>query len=163
MDIISFIERGGVIVYILITMNIIGITLMLLKTFHLISFKKRITNTAKTISQSLHTKDSLSIETKASQSIQKLENGLGTIKIIASTAPLLGLLGTVLGIFLTFETMSQVGLNDPIEFSSGISIALITTVVGLVVSIPHHIFYNYYIGALDANEINLKNEILKSI
>jgi biopolymer transport protein ExbB len=163
MEIFDLIERGGIIVYILIVMNIIGITLMFVKFFSLVTFKKQLPKLAKTISQGLKTKEQLLIETKTHKEIANLEKGLGTIKIIASSAPLLGLLGTVFGIFLTFESISNNGLNDPLAFSSGISIALITTVVGLVVAIPHHIFYNYYIGALDNNEIDLKNEILKNI
>lgn len=163
MDFINFIDRGGIIVYILIFINIIGITIMLLKFFTLLNFKKQLSSIAHEIASNLTNKEQIDIETAASHTIKKLELGLGTIKIIASTAPLLGLLGTVFGILLTFDTISQVGMNDPLSFSSGISIALITTVVGLVVAIPHHIFYNYYIGALDSNEINLKNEILKNI
>jgi len=72
-------------------------------------------------------------------------------------------LGTVIGIFVSFDEISKVGLDDPTAFSGGISLALITTVVGLIVAIPHYIFYNYFIGTLDNNELHLKSEILKSL
>lgn len=163
MDITLFIQKGGPIVYILIAMNIIGIAIMLIKSLTLFRFKKELPVKAQTIVKNLTNKEQLRIETATQNEIKKLEAGLGTIKIIASTSPLLGLLGTVFGILMTFDTISKVGLDDPMNFSSGISIALITTVSGLIVAIPHHIFYNYYIGALDNNEINLKNEILKNI
>jgi biopolymer transport protein ExbB len=97
------------------------------------------------------------------QEIKKLEFGLSTIKIIATIAPLLGLLGTVLGIFSSFDMISKVGLDDPMNFSGGISLALITTIVGLIVSIPHYIFYNYFIGTLDNMEITLKSEVLSKL
>lgn len=160
MDIINFIERGGVVVYILLIMNIIGISIMLLRIFSLIQFKKNLSVLATQIITKLTNTSNLNVEIIVQEHIKRLEAGLGTIKMIASTAPLLGLLGTVFGIFLTFDTISKVGMNDPLSFSNGISIALITTVVGLVVAIPHHIFYNYYVDALDTNEIRLKNEIL---
>jgi biopolymer transport protein ExbB len=160
MDIISFIDRGGILVYILIGMNIIGFAIMILKFFSLLQFKKNIKQIAMELNKNIINKDQLHIESQVEEQVKKLESGLGTIKIIASTAPLLGLLGTVFGILLTFDTISKIGMNDPLSFSGGISIALITTVVGLVVAIPHHIYYNYYIGALDSLEIKLKNEIL---
>jgi len=75
----------------------------------------------------------------------------------------LGLLGTVLGIFISFDEISKVGLDDPMNFSGGISLALITTIVGLIVSIPHYIFYNYFIGTLDNMEITLKSEVLSQL
>ena len=81
--------------------------------------------------------------------VNGIESGLNTIKIIASLSPLIGLLGTVIGILNSFDSISHLGLGDPTVFSSGISIALITTVAGLIVAIPHYIGYNYFIGSLD--------------
>ena len=88
------------------------------------------------------------------------ERGLSTIKIIASIAPLLGLLGTVVGVLNAFDKISQKGLNDPSIFANGISVALITTVAGLVVAIPHYIGYNYLIAMLDRIEVRV-SDVLK--
>ena len=67
---------------------------------------------------------------------QKLQANLGAIAITASLSPLLGLLGTVSGMIETFNMMSLFGAGDPAVVSGGISKALITTELGLVVAIP---------------------------
>lgn len=97
------------------------------------------------------------------QYIGKVEKGLNTIKIIASISPLLGLLGTVLGVLIAFQVMSQKGLSDPSYFAQGISMALITTVGGLLVAIPHFIGHSYLMGMLDDIESGLEKSILGKI
>jgi len=68
--------------------------------------------------------------------IPALERGNGLIKLLAATSPLLGLLGTVTGMILTFQAISLYGTGDPKLMAGGISQALVTTVLGLVVAIP---------------------------
>ena len=68
--------------------------------------------------------------------IPKLENSLTLLKIIAAVAPLLGLLGTVTGMIITFQFITIFGAGDPKTMAGGISAALITTVLGLIVAIP---------------------------
>jgi biopolymer transport protein ExbB len=65
-----------------------------------------------------------------------LERGNGVIKLLAATSPLLGLLGTVTGMIITFQSISLFGTGDPKLMAGGISQALVTTVLGLVVAIP---------------------------
>jgi biopolymer transport protein ExbB len=65
-----------------------------------------------------------------------LERGNGVIKLLGATSPLLGLLGTVTGMILTFQAISLFGTGDPKLMAGGISQALVTTVLGLVVAIP---------------------------
>ena len=65
-----------------------------------------------------------------------LERGNGVIKLLAATSPLLGLLGTVTGMILTFQAISLFGTGDPKLMAGGISQALVTTVLGLTVAIP---------------------------
>ena len=167
MDILSFIDKGGVIVYILIALNILGFSIMILKLINIFQFKKTkqtdIDTIVKEVNSSTHTLGIEYLNSLVHSKIKKLESGINTIKIIATISPLLGLLGTVVGILFSFDTISKVGLEDPMLFSSGISIALITTVVGLIVSIPHFIFYNYYVSTLDNYELDLKDEVLKRI
>lgn len=79
--------------------------------------------------------------------IPKLESGLNLVKIVSSIAPLLGLLGTVIGMVITFQSITLFGAGDPQIMASGISIALMTTVIGLVVSIPLVILYAFAAGA----------------
>ena len=68
--------------------------------------------------------------------IPALERGNGLIKLLAAISPLLGLLGTVTGMILTFQAISLFGTGDPKLMAGGISQALVTTVLGLVVAIP---------------------------
>lgn len=160
MNIIDFLDKGGIIVYILIVLNIIGFGMILMALFNLYMFKKNATNTADEILIKVKNNHEDLLEMMVQSEIKKLEVGLNTVKIIATISPLLGLLGTVIGIFLSFDEISKVGLDNPTAFSSGISLALITTVVGLIVSIPHYIFYNYFMGVLDNQELSLKSQVL---
>lgn len=70
------------------------------------------------------------------QEMPKLDKGLGTLKLLAAVAPLLGLLGTVVGMINTFQTITLVGNADPKLMAGGISQALMTTVLGLLVAVP---------------------------
>lgn len=163
MDIIELLQKGGMIVYILIILNIIGFTIIFLKLYTLYKFKKNIHHNINYIIKKGIDKNDTFLDTLIQNEIKALESGLNTIKIIATISPLLGLLGTVVGIFSSFDTISKMGLADPMIFSGGISLALITTVVGLIVAIPHYIFYNYFIGSLDKQELILKQKVIENI
>ena len=166
MDLLVYIERGGIIVNILIFMNIVGFTIMLWKSFVFFMANKNIHVTSSEIINEMKLTQNYElaqIKSTIALKINTIESGLNTIKIIASLSPLIGLLGTVIGILNSFDSISHLGLGDPTIFSSGISIALITTVAGLVVAIPHYIGYNYFIGSLDKLEIKLEKLVLDKI
>jgi biopolymer transport protein ExbB len=80
------------------------------------------------------------LELKMSEAVMretpKLESGLTLLKIIAAVAPLMGLLGTVTGMIITFQAITIFGAGDPKAMAGGISSALVTTVLGLLVAIP---------------------------
>jgi biopolymer transport protein ExbB len=80
------------------------------------------------------------LELKLSEGILKetpnLESGLTLLKIISAVAPLMGLLGTVTGMIITFQAITIFGAGDPKAMAGGISGALVTTVLGLLVAIP---------------------------
>ncbi|NOZ62302.1 MAG: MotA/TolQ/ExbB proton channel family protein [Calditrichaeota bacterium] len=78
------------------------------------------------------------------QEVRSLQKGLVIIETIAGIAPLLGLLGTVLGMIKVFTVISEQGLGQTKALSGGISEALITTVAGLSIGIASLIFYNYF-------------------
>lgn len=131
--------------YILLTISIIGTIIIFWKMAAITLFKFR----AKKIDvNAVNDMPNL----RAAALVAPLERGLTTLKIISTISPLLGLLGTVLGIFMAFEGIMTHGLGDPTHFAKGISTALITTVGGLIVAIPAYIFYNYFIGELDHTE-----------
>lgn len=78
----------------------------------------------------------LRLEEKIQQELPRLQRGLGVLVVIATIAPLLGLLGTVTGMIATFQSITLFGTGDPKLMSGGISQALVTTELGLVVAIP---------------------------
>lgn len=75
---------------------------------------------------------------------RNLERGLVVLETVAGISPLLGLLGTVLGMVKVFRVISEQGLGQTQSLSGGISQALITTVVGLTIAIPALVAYNYF-------------------
>jgi biopolymer transport protein ExbB len=90
---------------------------------------------------------SLALDDAILKEIPKLEGGLNLVKIISNVAPLLGLLGTVVGMVITFQSITLFGTGDPQIMASGISTALMTTVIGLVVSIPLVLLHAFASGA----------------
>jgi biopolymer transport protein ExbB len=78
----------------------------------------------------------LLLDEAITREVPVLEKGLAIIKLIAAIGPLLGLLGTVTGMIVTFQTISLYGSGDPKLMAEGISQALVTTVQGLCVAIP---------------------------
>ena len=167
MRLVDFINAGGSITWILVAMNVIGLSLILWRLFILRDFKKRIASEAQTLAGEMAKQFSTTkllnhidlVKDAISQRVHELEFGMTSIKVIATTAPLLGLLGTVIGIYEAFQVISATGLQDPGRFASGISLALITTIVGLIVAIPHYIAHNYLSGELDSLEIKMEKHI----
>ncbi len=90
------------------------------------------------------------LELKMEEAIVKktspLKKGIGTIKLLSSIAPLLGLLGTVTGMIVTFQSITLFGTGDPKLMAGGISQALVTTVLGLIVAIPLVLAHSYLTG-----------------
>jgi len=74
----------------------------------------------------------------------EFNKNINLLKALTSTAPLLGLLGTVFGLISIFDIISVLGNNDSSMMSSGISEALITTETGLIIAIPGYLFSSYY-------------------
>ena len=90
--------------------------------------------------------DTETLELKLDEAIlketPKFEKRQGTIKVLAAVAPLMGLLGTVVGMIETFQMITLFGTGDPKLMAGGISQALMTTVLGLVVAIPLVLLYS---------------------
>ena len=101
-------------------------------------------------------------QTAASIVINEMEYGLGTLGIIASICPLLGLLGTVTGMIQVFgESISSSPAT--LSLATGISSALITTAAGLIVAIPAYIFHRYFTRKIEVLILNLEQETFKLI
>ena len=90
------------------------------------------------------------IENVANLEVSKLENGLPFLATIAGGAPMIGFLGTVLGMVETFMDMSAAGGTvDMALLSGGMYVAMVTTVGGLVVGIPAYFGYNYLVARIE--------------
>lgn len=98
--------------------------------------------------------DGESLELKLEEAVLKerppIEAYLGFIKIVSMVAPLLGLLGTVTGMIQTFQAITVYGAGDPTAMAGGISGALVTTVLGLIVAIPTVLIHSYLNGKAKA-------------
>lgn len=84
------------------------------------------------------------MQTRANELVHILERNLNFLGTIGAIAPLLGLLGTVIGIIESFMAVNAGGVTDPAMLAAGISQALITTAAGMVVAIPALIAYRYF-------------------
>jgi len=164
MNIQNYIDQGGVIVIILIIMFGVGVTLMLWKVLviTLVTYKRQ-SICKKYLELLPKNSDIAMVELIVHDLMHSLERGLETVKIIATIAPLLGLLGTVIGIYSAFVGISAHGLGDPSYFADGISMAMITTIAGLIVAIPHYIGYNYIAGMMDKLELSFTQDLYKKI
>lgn len=78
-----------------------------------------------------------------------LGNNVSTIATIGSNAPYVGLLGTVLGIMITFYSLGDIGAVDPKKIMTGLALALKATAMGLIVAIPAIVFYNILLRKME--------------
>lgn len=167
MRLIDFINAGGSISWLLVCVNVVGLSLVLWRLFIFRDFRKNLVEESKKVADDMMSKyqsknlvNNLDLVKDAiTQRVHELEFGMNTIKVIATTAPLLGLLGTVIGIYEAFSVISAKGLSDPGAFAQGVSFALITTIVGLIVAIPHYVAHNYLSGELDSLEIQMEKQV----
>ncbi|MGK0499967.1 MAG: biopolymer transport protein ExbB, partial [Oceanicoccus sp.] len=115
------------------------------------------------LSNSRHGRDVMkeSIQEAASHVIHDLERYLNTLGTIAAITPLLGLLGTVIGMIKVFNEIMLQGTGNASVLAGGISEALITTAAGLSVAIPSLMMHRYYSRRIDGVVITLEQESIK--
>lgn len=104
-----------------------------------------------------------SIEEAASQVIHNMERYIGVLGTVAAVAPLLGLLGTVLGMIKVFVAIELQGTGNAGALAGGISEALITTAAGLVVAIPAMISHRFFLRRIDSLAVVMEQECLKLV
>lgn len=103
------------------------------------------------------------LERQASREVQSFKRGISILATVGSTAPFIGLLGTVMGIINAFQSMAASGSGGLGTVSAGISEALATTAFGLLVAIPAVMMYNFLQGWVDGRTVDLSesaNEFL---
>lgn len=148
------VKQGGPVGYVIIGLGAFGLIIALIKFFMLFAsgskmkaqLKKKQPNQNNALGRimSVYTEnpdsDIETMELKLDEAILRetgpLESGLSFIKVLYVIAPLMGLLGTVVGMIQTFQMITLMGTGDPSTMAGGISMALVTTVLGLVVAIP---------------------------
>lgn len=149
------IGQGGIVGYIILGLLAVGLVLSIERIFRLTITARAVNAQAKDVDNpndsnplgrvlgAYHSNKSADVETlelKLDDAILKelpsLERGINFIKLLSSVAPLLGLLGTVTGMIVTFQAITLFGTGDPKLMAGGISQALVTTVLGLTAAIP---------------------------
>ena len=103
------------------------------------------------------------IEERGREVVHDLERFLNTLGTIASISPLLGLLGTVIGMISVFAAITKYGVGDPAVLAGGISEAMITTAAGLTVAIVSLIFYRYFRRKVDGIVVIMEREAIKMV
>jgi biopolymer transport protein ExbB len=104
-----------------------------------------------------------SIEDTGRHVVHELERFIGALGTIATLTPLLGLLGTVVGMIRTFNAITTAGIGNPAALAGGIAEALITTAAGLVVAIPALIGYKYLRGRVESLVVEMEKEAIKLV
>jgi biopolymer transport protein ExbB len=103
-----------------------------------------------------------SIEESGRAVAHKLESYLTTLGTIATVSPLLGLLGTVIGMVELFGAFTSTG-HDVAQFARGISVALYNTAAGIIVAVPAMIFYRYFRGRVDDLIVEMEQQAVKLV
>ncbi len=147
-------DSGGTMGYLILAVGAIGLLFVIERVFYLTIVSSKVKAQIKSdvvnennplgrvlaVHQANPNADVETLELKLDEAILKempaLERFITLIKLIAAIAPLMGLLGTVTGMILTFQSMTLFGAGDPTVMAGGISQALMTTVLGIVVALP---------------------------
>lgn len=103
------------------------------------------------------------VEEAGRHAVHDLERYLNALGTIASITPLLGLLGTVIGMIKVFATITAVGVGNPQALAGGISEALITTATGLSVGIPSLLFHRYFKGRVLELTVEMEQQSLRML
>jgi biopolymer transport protein ExbB len=103
------------------------------------------------------------IEDTGRHVVHELERYLNTLGTIAAISPLLGLLGTVIGMIQVFSTITTQGVGNPAALAGGISQALITTAAGMSVAIPALMAYRYFRGKVNMLVIRMEQQALRMV
>ena len=153
-DLKARVAQGGVIGYLIIGLGIIALAIAVYRLIALTATNRKIKAQLKNMDQpgdnplghilEIYKSDDnwntenleLRLGEAVLRELPKVNRGLGFLKIAAAVAPLMGLLGTVTGMIITFQAITLFGAGDPKLMAGGISQALVTTVLGLTVAIP---------------------------
>lgn len=165
-DIAERIEQGGAVGYVIIVLGLVGIALALYQLWYLAVTERRMNRQLENIHAPSNdnplgrvlgclkddgvSHDPEVLETRLSEAVlrelPKIERFQPFLRMVVAAGPLLGLVGTVTGMIITFQVITEVGAGDPKVMAGGISQAMIATVLGLLIAIPI-LFINSVLGA----------------
>ncbi len=103
------------------------------------------------------------IENQGLIELSRLERGLVVLATLTNIAPLLGFLGTVIGMIIAFESIERAGEVEATLVAGGIKVALLTTAAGLAIAIPVSIAHNYFVSRIDRLIIDMEESAQKMI
>jgi biopolymer transport protein ExbB len=103
------------------------------------------------------------IENQGLIEMSKLERGLVILATLTNIAPLLGFLGTVIGMILAFQSIEAAGEVEATLVAGGIKVALLTTAAGLMIAIPVSIGHNYFVSRIDSLVIDMEESAQKMV
>ena len=103
------------------------------------------------------------IENQGLIEMSKLESGLVILATLTNIAPLLGFLGTVIGMILAFQSIEAAGEVEATLVAGGIKVALLTTAAGLMIAIPVSIGHNYFVAKIDSLVIDMEESAQKMV
>ncbi len=103
------------------------------------------------------------IENQGLIELSRLEKGLVILSTLMNVAPLLGFLGTVIGMIIAFQSIEAAGEVEATLVAGGIKVALLTTAAGLVIAIPVSIAHNYFVSRIDSLVIDMEESAQKMI
>lgn len=169
------IQQGGNVGYVILALGVFGLLIAFYRMVYLLLAKLAIQKQEKQLQQLskrnalgrilLQAKDFAGdndalqnhLNDAILKELPKLEAGQSLLKLLAAIAPLLGLLGTVVGMIATFQSISLFGSGDPKLMAGGISQALVTTVEGLIVAIPL-LFCHHWISSLSDSLVQILDQ-----
>jgi biopolymer transport protein ExbB len=103
------------------------------------------------------------IENQGLIEMSKLEKGLVILATLTNIAPLLGFLGTVIGMIIAFQSIEAAGEVEATLVAGGIKVALLTTAAGLMIAIPVSIGHNYFVSRIDSLVIDMEESAQKMV
>jgi biopolymer transport protein ExbB len=103
------------------------------------------------------------IENQGLIEMSKLEKGLVILATLTNVAPLLGFLGTVIGMIIAFQSIEAAGEVEATLVAGGIKVALLTTAIGLMIAIPVSIGHNYFVSRIDGLVIDMEESAQKMV
>jgi len=148
----SLMQEGGILMYPILAMFIVALLLIAERFIVLILNRRSYKKIEETVlDPKLKTREETekALEALFAKIVPHLESRLSAIAVLGTTAPLLGLLGTVMGMIELFNVITMHGTADPKLLAGGISIALITTEAGLSVAIPVHLLHTWIAGRVE--------------